>query len=547
MAKKAIIIFLFIYCTIAQVIPVIRSGTNIGSGLGFWGPNGHDGVWHLALINQIRNPFVINMPIFSGEILKNYHPFFDIVIAYFAKITTISPSYLLFQIFPILSTFFYLLLSFKIGKLITKSDKGGLILMILNTINNSFGWVINYVKHGNFEGESLFWAMQSPSNQLNPPFALSLVLLLILIYILLSNPKTLSKINLFYISLILIFLPIIKAYSAVPAYLIFLIYIIHTKKYLPAGQAGFKTFIISFIFSIILFFQFNKNSSTLLVWQPFWFIRSLFESTDKFYFPRFANLASSNILKQVIFYLLGIPIFIIGNFAFRLLGVKILFTKSWFYKSLLISIIILTLIPLFFIQSGTSWNTIQFLYYAIFLLNIPFAYYLSRANIFIVFFIVIIQLLPLFASFPQYLGKAPPAFIPNAEIDCFNYLKTQTPSIVLTYPYDAYIKDKLTVPLPLYAYTTTSYVSAYSGQQTYLEDEMNLANSGYDWQTRRKNSEKFFLQENIFQDRGFLLNNRIDYIYLAGLEIAKTNLNIQNLYIQSVYKNDICQIYKVIK
>lgn len=540
MVKKLTITLLFIFCFIAQILPVIKSGTSIGTGIGFWGPNGHDGIWHLALINQISNPFVINMPIFSGEILKNYHPFFDVIISYISKISLISPSVILFQIFPIISTIIYLWLSFKIGKLLTKSQNGGIILMILNTINNSFGWAVSFIKNRNFEGESLFWAMQSPSNQLNPPYILSIILILTLIYILLSNQSKLSKSNIILISLILILLPIIKAYSAVPAYIIFILYIIHTKKY-------FKVFITSIIIALILFLQFNKNSSSLLIWQPFWFIKSLFESTDKLYFSRFANLASATLPKQIIFYAIGLPIFIFGNFAFRLLGITELFIKSWFYKSLLLSIIILTLIPLFFIQSGTSWNTIQFLYYAIFLANIPLTIYLAKKNIIIAIIIITVQLLPLFASFPQYLGKNPPAYIPNDELICLKYLKNQSRSIVLTYPYDPYIIDKSITPVPLYAYATTSYVSAFSGQITYLEDEMNLGNSGYNWQSRRHDSEKFFKQENEFQDRGFLLNNKIDYIYLTGPQISKAKLNTKSLDLKTVYQNDSCQIFKVIK
>ena len=539
MAKKIIIYLIFTFCFVVQILPVIKSGSNIPGGIGFWGPNGHDGVWHLALINHISNPFVIKMPIFSGETLKNYHPFFDIIISYVGKISNLPTSVLLFQIFPILSTIFYLYFSFKIGKIISKSDKGGIILMLLNTLNNSFGWLVNLVKYKNFEGESLFWAMQSPSNQLNPPYILSLVLLLWLTHILLSV-KSLSNKNLLTISLILIFLPIIKAYSAIPAFIIFFLYILKIKRY-------YKTFAISLIISIVLFLQFNKNSSSLLIWQPFWFIRSLFESTDKLFIPRFANLAQASGIKLIIFYAIGIPIFYLGNFAFRLLSIIKPLPKSWFSTSLYLSIILLSAIPLFFIQSGTSWNTIQFLYYAIFLLNIPLAYYLSQTNLAIPTFIIILQLLPLLASLPQYLGKTPPSYISNDEFKCLNYLQQQPPSIVLTFPYDAYLKDKMTTPLPLYVYATTSYVAAYSSQTTYLEDEMNLANSGYDWKSRRLAADKFFKQENIFQDRGFLLNNRIDYIYLARLQIEKTSLNIKNLYINLVYSNPDCQIYKVQK
>lgn len=540
MAQKLTLTIIFIFCFVAQVLPVIRSGTQIENGVGFWGPNGHDGVWHLALINQISNPFKINMPIMSGEILKNYHPFFDIIIATFIKITSISPSILLFQIFPLVSTFFYLYFSYKVGKLITGTNRGGLTLILLNSLSNSFGFIVTIFKNGNTQGESLFWAMQSTSNQLNPPFILSLVLILALINTLLSNPKKLTKIQQFLVVSILTFLPIIKAYSAIPAFTFFLFYCLSNYKYK-------KTFFISLFLAVVLFLQFNKNSSALLVWQPFWFIRSLFESTDKLYFPRFANLAQATFIKKIIFYLIGIPIFYLGNFGFRTLSTLKSLPNNWFKHSINLSIIVLAIIPLFFIQSGTSWNTIQFLYFALFLSNLTLAYFLSKTNILLSVIIISIQLIPLFSSFPQYLGKNPPAFISNQEIACLNYLKSQPKSIVLTYPYDAFVKDKLVTPIPLYAYTTTSYVSAFSSQITYLEDEMNLGNSGYDWQDRRKSSETFFKQENQYQDRGFLLNNKIDYIYLTGNQPHLITFNTNNIYIKNIYQNDICQIYQVIK
>ena len=78
--QKIIFVIIFVICLFIQVIPVIRSGLTYHYGIGFWGPNGHDGIWHLSLINHISNPLEINMPVFSGEKLKNYHPLFDILI-----------------------------------------------------------------------------------------------------------------------------------------------------------------------------------------------------------------------------------------------------------------------------------------------------------------------------------------------------------------------------------------------------------------------------------------------------------------------------------
>jgi hypothetical protein len=89
MSKKQKIIFgiTFLFCFLIQILPVIRSGLKYNYGLGFWGSNGHDAIWHLSLINHIKNPLEIEMPSLSGQVLKNYHPFYDILIAFFSTIT----------------------------------------------------------------------------------------------------------------------------------------------------------------------------------------------------------------------------------------------------------------------------------------------------------------------------------------------------------------------------------------------------------------------------------------------------------------------------
>ncbi|MFA6007166.1 MAG: hypothetical protein WC784_00785 [Candidatus Shapirobacteria bacterium] len=533
--QKIIFIIIFIFCLFIQVIPVIRSGLKYNYGIGFWGPNGHDAVWHLALINHINNPLKIAIPIFSGELLKNYHPLFDILIAFISKITFLNSSLWLFQIFPLISTSLFLYFSFKLGQKLTNKFSGGLILMLLNTLNNSLGWIVTFIRSGNFSGESLFWAMQSPSNQLNPPYMLSILLLLILIYLLtLKNPKKL------FIFIILIFLPIIKIYSALPAFIIFSFYVLKNKSYL-------LTEILAVFFAALLFLQYNSASGSLIKFQPFWFVNSMIESSDRFYLPHVANMrytleSSGKIGPRLIaYYLIATAIFFIGNFAWRLLAFKEIFKN----KSLLLSILVCSLIPLLFIQNGTSWNTIQFLYYALFLANIPLSIYLSKHHNF-AYLIIFINLIPLIGSLPNYLGKIPPTAISNFEISALNFLKQQPSGTVLTYPYDAYLKKSLNnTPLPIYAYETTSYVAAYGGHETFLEDEMNLENSGYNWLSRRQESLDFFAQKSQFIDRGFLVNNKIDYIYLTKNNLPLNYSFSSQMYLEKVFDNPEIAIYKV--
>jgi len=528
--KKIIFIIIFLFCLFIQVIPVIRSGLLYDYGIGFWGPNGHDGIWHLSLINHISNPLKIDLPIFAGETLKNYHPFFDILIAAFSKITSISSSIWLFQLFPLISASLFLYFSFKLGQKLSGKFSGGILLMLLNSINNSFGWIVTFIRSKSFGGESLFWAMQSPSNQLNPPYMLSTLLILILIYLL--TTKNPNKIYLFFL---LIFLPIIKVYSAIPAFIIFLFFVLKNKKYLT-------TFIISLFIAALLFFQYNSSSSSLIKFQPFWFTNSMIESIDRFYWPQLVTfLHSQNIIKLVIGEIIAISIFIIGNFAFRLLAIKEIYKN----KSILISILICFLIPLLFIQKGTSWNTIQFLYYALFLANIPLSIYLSKHTK-LAYIIIFLNFLPLVGSLPNFTGKIPPTAISKPEVEALTFLKSKPPGIVLTYPYDAYLRKSFpTTPIPIYSYETTSYVSAYSRQQTYLEDEMNLENSGFDWRSRHQDSENFFSQKNIFVDRGFLVNNQIDYIYLPKIYLTKTPLLSSELSLNNIFENQEVIIYQV--
>jgi hypothetical protein len=56
---------------------MVKSGVYYGYGIGFWGPNGHDGVWHISLINSLSKGS-LEMPIFAGEQIKNYHIGFEL-------------------------------------------------------------------------------------------------------------------------------------------------------------------------------------------------------------------------------------------------------------------------------------------------------------------------------------------------------------------------------------------------------------------------------------------------------------------------------------
>lgn len=547
--QKIIFIIIFLVCFFIQIIPVIRSGIQYNSGIGFWGSNGHDAIWHLSLINHIKNPLKIAIPIYAGSYLKNYHPFFDILIAFFHNISHLSSTVWYFQIFPIISTFLYLITSYILGKRLTQKFYGGILLMFFNSFANSFGWIVSLIKSGNIAGESLFWAMQSVSNQLNPPFLLSLIFINILLIYITSNDKNKYKfINSLGIILILAITPITKAYGGVAMYLIFGFYSLYILK---KDKKPLLILLISLPISYLFFSIYNSTSTSLFVFKPFWFINALIEAPDRFYIPKIVSiryaLENSGLIgpKLILIYGFSIGAFYLGNFSWRLLGI---FSLKKFNNSiklpLLLTTIITALIPMFFIQKGTSWNTIQFLYYSLFISNIFLTIFLIQKSSKIISLIVILlTLIPSFETLNTYLSNPSPAVLPINEIVALNKLKELPSGIVLTYPYDPYKKKYISAPLPLYIYETTAYVSAFSEKTVFLEDEMNLDITGFNWKNRRLDVEKFFNTNDEFFARGFLVNNQIDYIYLVNGQ--KLSLSESKLQINQIYNNGQVQIYQV--
>jgi hypothetical protein len=114
-----------------------------------------------------------------------------------------------------------------------------------------------------------------------------------------------------------------------------------------------------------------------------------------------------------------------------------------------------------------------------------------------------------------YISPLPPALVPSGEIEALNFLRNQPDGVVLTYPYDPLKAKEAEVnpPRPLYLYDSTAYVSAYSGKTTFLEDQVNLDITGYDWKSRLIEVQKWQLEPNQAKAREFLKKNNIKYVY----------------------------------
>jgi len=560
--KKFLRIILILVGSFTWIITMFRSGLNYSFGIGFWGANGHDGIWHLALIESLKKGNFA-MPIFAGEMVRNYHIGFDLLIALFGKITSLSSSLFYFQIIPVVFSLFIGYLTYKFVYRWTKSKAKSLIATFFIYFGGSFGWVVELIRSGRFDAESMFWSQQSISTLINPPFAMSLIFILLG---LISLQNYLKKNNVIYLLLSVISFGLliqIKSYSSV----LCLGALIVTGLYEYVRNKDLKILkvsLFSLIFSLIIFLPLNGEVSNVFVYRPFWFLETMMGLTDRFNWMKFYSAMVSYrsggvIIKAIIFYLITFGIFILGNFGIRIVSffqliklVKNPKKVDWIYVFLTTIIFAGIIIPQFIVQSGTPWNTIQFFYYSLFSAGILCGVWLGdfleknskyKKLIFILFIVFTIPT-SLSSLYNIYLPKNPPSFISKDEEIALEFLSKQPEGIVLTFPFDRVKANEARkdIPRPLYLYESTAYVSAYSKKQVFLEDEVNLDITGFDWKNRKENILSFYESQDHEYVKNYLRENNITYIY--WIKGQRATLGESQLGITQIFENEEVQIYK---
>ena len=216
------------------------------------------------------------------------------------------------------------------------------------------------------------------------------------------------------------------------------------------------------------------------------------------------------------------------------------------------------IIPMFYVQRGTPWNTIQFMYYSLMFSGIlagvtlgeyietkrVSVFYNIRTKVTIISLVVGITIPTSLGTLKHYLPARPPAKVSSEELEALKFLSKQPDGVVLTYPFDKGEADAAidNPPRPLYLYESTAYVSAFSGKPVFLEDEVNLDITGYDWRARRLKALEFFKFSDASKARNFLKENNITYIYLTK---ELDNLEVNELPLSKVFENKETIIYQI--
>ncbi len=543
---------LVILGTIFQGMAMFRSGIFYDFGIGYWGPLARDGVWHEALTSSLIKSFPPQNPGLSGELLINYHYFFDFLVAKISQFLSFSPRLLIYYFFPIIFSVLLGIGTYKLSMILFKDKKTSLLSVFFAYFASSFGWIVDLVKNRQIGGESAFWANQPVSMNLNPPFAISLVIIIFTILLVdsyIKTPKAFKAVGIIFLAGILIGFKVYAGGIFLAGFLV-----LGLKRLI--FDKDFKLILISIfsiLLSLIIFIPQNKASLGLVEIKPFWLIDTMIDAADRVGIPdlsskRFTYGGSGQWLKFYIVEAIGLLIFFIGNLGTRMVGILGL-KKEQFKNDLFIFIFVMMAVslvpPFIFVQKGNPWNIVQFFYYFLYFSGLFAAYGLKKLPLVLAILVVLITPISSVATFRSWLYPNPPAYLSTKEYEALKYLSNQEGGVVLKHPFDSNLRSKFKDPFPLSVYADNAYVAAFSGKPVFIEDVEQQIVLNTNYKAKLDNVRKFFTMTDLIWSIQFLKDNDVKYIYLP--KIYKFPLSETEYPITKIFENEDATIYMINK
>ncbi len=351
----------------------------------------HDSAWHIALTNKLVENIPPEHPSNYELVVTNYHYFYNLILASWNKLFSISIPLAYFQFMPVITSLLLCAAAVCLGKRL-----GGKVfsafLVFLTFFTGSFAYLIPLFIPGNRWHESSFWVSQTFNMMLNPQLILSLALLysIVLLTFLISAKKKVHRKHYFVLIFLISTSLGLKSYAFVVTSIIFGLFVLQQAVL----KKSWKVLLLIpslLLFSLPTIWLVTGFDSNSFIFLPLWFIDSMVESPDRLNYITWAFLFDHYVYKQRWFHLIWlrarqIAIFYVGNLGIRsvglftpLLAFLFKFKLRKIYYMVFFSFVVSSIIPLLFIQRGVVWNTIQFWYYSLLLANILSAKLFSYA------------------------------------------------------------------------------------------------------------------------------------------------------------------------
>lgn len=362
------------------------------TGIGVYGTaityRGEDPV-HLAYINELKAHFPPDNPGFAEVPLKGYHFFYQFLNAAISNTFYVSIETLYFHVLPLLVSFTWAFGVYGIMLAWTKKKSAALWAVFFSMFGGSFGFILILQGHTNISIDSVFGIGQPTVALINPQFAFSVPVIFTAFYFVFRYFKEKTYNLLFPIVLSAGLLPLIKVYGGIvfyPAFGLLVFSDILRKRF-----KSVLFILISVLLSLLTFGLF-LGAGQRLVYLPLWPSHTVMESNLPWYgyTEKSYTYTRLGVIKGIIeIESFGLMLYFIGNLGVRVIGVLFAFIvllykrrlPSLFSLTLTVATITSVIIPLFFIQTGKVFETIQFAWYypifCSFFAGLGFSYFFS--------------------------------------------------------------------------------------------------------------------------------------------------------------------------
>jgi len=564
--KRISLFFLFLIISLIFSLSMIRSGWVTTEGLKLVSVNRQDGVWNLALIEELRHQFPPQHPSFAGVPLRGYHILYNLSLAGLANIFKISTINLFFHFFPVMIGFFWSGGIYLLIREITHSKLAAYFSVFFTMFGGSFVFLFPSVWHRGISLDDGFGIQQPFLAMQNPSYSSSVVVIIFAIYFFYLYFRSKQKSWLVFVSLFIGVSIGFKTYAGMTLLGSFLV--TSLIEILCKKKTGLLfSFIGSLIIALLIFLPLNANYG-FLIYYPLWPLGRIMMGNLSF-----TNWDLKRMYYEEIHNRLGLfklwseafVIFFFGNLGTRILALPIII--SWIKKYntfcyfFLGCLAITTFIPLFFVQpAGGVFNMIQMYWYFLFFMAILAAISLAELIKKIpvklrygVIFLVLVLTLPSAAE--KLIGSitVKGGVISTDQFESFLFLKN----------YQSY--DSLTLEIPKLANydlislnswfePSTPVIAAFGSKRTYVgrevvefpykekDDRLNILSEFMKPQTDCNIEMVSEMCRRIFKNsRAILDQQNIAIIYAPTSSKWLTYLDN----VQQVFSNKEISIYKV--
>lgn len=520
---------IFLFLSLSFILPsgnVSCIDSLCGLRIGSW--QLHDSLWHISLSKLGFGAWPLHHPFMAGESLRGYNFLLDWIIYLLAQIG-FSQLFSFFKLLPIFIAILYVYSVLKFIKFRTNNSLHQNLLAFFLYFGNSMSYLATLYSSHTVIGATLrgfpVVTTTNPSTMFhNLQYGFSLSLLLWLMMLSKKIPKKIDLLSYFFLFFLLFGF---KFYAGIVGIIILLL-----------GSPSLVRVLAASLGSILSYFLFYRGGDALVVpfiWSPFALTHLMIDDPLLFYnhsltLARYYLYENKVDFSPRLFAIecYSVILFVIINFGTRLFG---LLSSIWQRKNLTFCLIIVLtcLFPIFFIQDGGWYNSMQFLYYGVWLAGILTAdslfYLLSHHhNLFTTYLVILIIILTLPTTLEQFrFLTIPQTLISDKELKALDILKSEPVGIV-------HINDPI---------RKNGLIPALAEKYPYYLDTDQLMVTHANYQNRLDYLTKF--------SGGSITEVTAQYFYIYKQEVASPDAvkALSNPYIFTlIYDSDDIAIYR---